>query len=78
MKIDAQIVYRLHPNPNVRVVTYRRLNFTAAGPPSTPAERGSQSLGDGRAATRIGDIVRSYYATAYWFENVRTAATGRL
>jgi UDP-N-acetylglucosamine 2-epimerase (non-hydrolysing) len=34
--------------------------------------------GDGCAATRIRDIVRSYLATAYPFEDARTAATGRL
>ena len=34
--------------------------------------------GDGRAATRILDIVRSYLATAYPVERARPAATGRL
>jgi UDP-N-acetylglucosamine 2-epimerase (non-hydrolysing) len=33
--------------------------------------------GDGCAATRIRDIVRSYFATPYPFEDGRAAASGR-
>ena len=34
--------------------------------------------GDGRAATRIREIVRTYFATAYPFRDAHSASTGRL